>query len=59
MDHNGYPMTGRDPQIFADLIDRYGDDIWMGGEPLGGRGERHDPDHRHLHSRRPQEEPKP
>jgi len=52
VDHNGYPMTGRDPRILADLIEQYGDEVWTGGEPLGGRGDRNDPDHRPLNRQR-------
>ena len=37
----GHRMTGRNPGTLADLIERYGDDIWLGGAPDGDRGDRH------------------
>jgi hypothetical protein len=34
-------MTGRDPQQLADLIARFGDDVWLGIAGQSDRGDRH------------------
>jgi hypothetical protein len=40
-EHDGYPMTGRNPVVLADLIDTTGNSIWQGIDS-GGDADRGD-----------------
>lgn len=39
--YTGHAMTGRDPATLDNLIDRYGDDVWLGPDGNADRGDRY------------------
>lgn len=44
IEHDGHPMTGRDPATLADVIRENGDQVWQGIDTVPGddaRGDRH------------------